>query len=105
MVLGRKRRVYRFKKTDSLADTQANCAGTANDLMQFANGRVFVDYLYPDQTSVDNIRATAGGVIKNVIHSFQGMIDQLDWMTPGVKQKAYDKTIQIGTLMLIYGNE
>ncbi|KAK5983881.1 hypothetical protein GCK32_000838 [Trichostrongylus colubriformis] len=95
MVLGRKRRVFRFKKTDNLADTQANCAGTANDLMQFANGRVFVDYLYPDQKSVDNIRATAGGVIKNVIHSFQGMIDQLDWMTPGVKQKAYDKTIQI----------
>ncbi|KAK6031799.1 peptidase family M13, partial [Ostertagia ostertagi] len=35
---------------------------------------------------------TAGGVIQNVIHSFQGMIDQLDWMTPEIKKKANEKT-------------
>ncbi|PIO69595.1 hypothetical protein TELCIR_08575 [Teladorsagia circumcincta] len=71
----------------------------ANDLMQFANGRVFIDYLYPDEKSRQMIRDTAGGVIQNVIHSFQGMIDQLDWMTPEIKKKANEKTNGIGLLM------
>ncbi|VDM57962.1 unnamed protein product [Angiostrongylus costaricensis] len=91
LVLGRKRSGFRFSHTaGTLADTQADCAGMANTLMQFANGRVFIDYLYPD----DNSR-TAGGVISNVIHSFQGMIDQLDWMSIETKKKAYNKTANI----------
>ncbi|XGW29389.1 hypothetical protein V3C99_008868 [Haemonchus contortus] len=92
LVLGRKRRVSRFGRGDQLADTQASCAGMANDLMQFANGRVFIDYLYPDQDSKAMIREKAGGVIKNVIHSFQGMIEELNWMTPDIKKKAIEKT-------------
>ncbi|VDO56324.1 unnamed protein product [Haemonchus placei] len=92
LVLGRKRRVSRFGRSDQLADTQASCAGMANDLMQFANGRVFIDYLYPDQDSKAMIREKAGGVIKNVIHSFQGMIEELNWMTPDIKKKAIEKT-------------
>uniref|UniRef100_A0A0K0D0K2 Peptidase_M13 domain-containing protein n=1 Tax=Angiostrongylus cantonensis TaxID=6313 RepID=A0A0K0D0K2_ANGCA len=110
LVLGRKRSGFRFSHTaDTLADTQADCAGVANTLMQFANGRVFVDYLYPDDSSKKMIREsitpikpdsaidsrTAGGVISNVIHSFQGMIDQLDWMSIETKKKAYDKTANI----------
>lgn len=54
--LGRKRRNIRFSKSDSLADTQANCANVANELMMFANGRVFVDYLYPDEKYKEIIR-------------------------------------------------
>lgn len=79
-------------------DLEANgpaCASVANNLMQFANGRVFVDYMYPTAQDVTNIRKSAGGIIKNVISSFQGMIDQLDWMAPDTKQKAYAKTVQI----------
>ncbi|VDK74447.1 unnamed protein product [Cylicostephanus goldi] len=63
--------------------------------MQFANGRVFIDYLYPDDASKKMIRSTAGGLISNVIHSFQGMVDQLDWMTVDTKRKAYNKTMEI----------
>ncbi|WKY06992.1 hypothetical protein Q1695_006852 [Nippostrongylus brasiliensis] len=94
-VLGRKRRGYRRVRTDNLSDTRTSCTDKANDLMQFANGRVFIDYLYPDENSRESIRRTAGGVIQNVIHSFQGMVDQLDWMTVDVKKKAYDKTAGI----------
>ncbi|KIH66995.1 peptidase family M13, partial [Ancylostoma duodenale] len=93
--LGRKRRNFRFSASATLADTQASCARMANDLMQFANGRVFIDYLYPDDDSKKNIRDTAGGLIANVIHSFQGMVDQLDWMQVDTKRKAYDKTAGI----------
>lgn len=71
------------------------CAGVANNLMQFSNGRVFVDYMYPTKSDVSNIRSSAGGIIANVITSFQGMIDQLDWMSPDTKKKAYDKTVNI----------
>ncbi|CAI2323447.1 unnamed protein product [Caenorhabditis sp. 36 PRJEB53466] len=71
------------------------CAGVANNLMQFANGRVFIDYMYPTEDDVSNVRTSAGGIIANVITSFQGMIDQLDWMSPDTKKKAYDKTVNI----------
>ncbi|KHJ82716.1 hypothetical protein OESDEN_17588 [Oesophagostomum dentatum] len=93
--LGKRRRPIRIRNTDTLADTQAGCAQSANDLMQFANGRVFVDYLYPDDDSKKQIHDTAGGLIGNVINSFQGMVDQLDWMTVDIKRKAYDKTAGI----------
>ncbi|CAJ0601297.1 unnamed protein product [Cylicocyclus nassatus] len=94
--LGRKRRrSLRSSKQNALSDTQAACAQTANDLMQFANGRVFIDYLYPDDASKKMIRSTAGGLISNVIQSFQGMVEQLDWMTVDTKRKAYNKTMEI----------
>ena len=51
---------------------EANCASMANNLMQFANGRVFIDYMYPDQASIDNIRRQVGGIIGNILTSFQG---------------------------------
>ncbi|PIC47267.1 hypothetical protein B9Z55_006678 [Caenorhabditis nigoni] len=81
--------------TAALEANGPSCASVANNLMQFANGRVFVDYMYPTDQDVANIRASAGGIIKNVISSFQGMIDQLDWMSPDTKKKAYDKTVNI----------
>ncbi|KAK6748907.1 hypothetical protein RB195_001497 [Necator americanus] len=93
--LGRQRHRPRIAKGDTLADTQTSCAEMANALMQFANGRVFIDYLYPDEKSKKMIRDTAGGLIRNVINSFQGMVDQLDWMSVDTKRKAYDKTMGI----------
>uniref|UniRef100_A0A1I7UUF2 Peptidase_M13 domain-containing protein n=1 Tax=Caenorhabditis tropicalis TaxID=1561998 RepID=A0A1I7UUF2_9PELO len=84
-----------FPPSNDIAADGPACASVANNLMQFANGRVFVDYMYPTQADVDNIRASAGGIIKNVISSFQGMIDQLDWMSADTKKKAYDKTASI----------
>ncbi|KAF1765822.1 hypothetical protein GCK72_005775 [Caenorhabditis remanei] len=81
--------------SSDIAANGPGCASVANNLMQFANGRVFIDYMYPTPQDVTNIRASAGGIIKNVISSFQGMIDQLDWMSPDTKKKAYDKTVNI----------
>ncbi|KIH44993.1 hypothetical protein ANCDUO_24972 [Ancylostoma duodenale] len=95
LVLGRKRRNIHFSQSDTLADTQANCAKVANELMMFANGRVFVDYVYPDEKYRDLIRSSAGGVMHNIIHAFQGMVDQLDWMSEATKRKAIEKSMNI----------
>ncbi|RCN53331.1 peptidase family M13 [Ancylostoma caninum] len=97
LVLGRKRRNIHFSKSDTLTDTQANCAKVANELMMFANGRVFVDYVYPDEKYKDLIRSSAGGVMHNVIHAFQSMVDQLDWMSEATKRKAIEKSMNIIT--------
>ncbi|PAV84793.1 hypothetical protein WR25_17793 [Diploscapter pachys] len=75
--------------------TEANCANMANNLMQFANGRVFIDYMYPNQASIDSIRQQVGGIIGNILTSFQGMLDQLDWMDQDTRKFAYDKTVNI----------
>lgn len=37
--------------------------------------------------------------MQNVIHSFQGMLDSLDWMSQETKRKAYEKTMGIGMLI------
>ncbi|KIH58641.1 peptidase family M13 [Ancylostoma duodenale] len=97
LVLGRKRRNIHFSESNTLADTQANCAKVANELMMFANGRVFVDYVYPDEKYRDLIRSSAGGVMHNIIHAFQGMVDQLDWMSEATKRKAIEKSMNIIT--------
>ncbi|CAD6191977.1 unnamed protein product [Caenorhabditis auriculariae] len=86
---------FRFPPAADNAPNGPGCAGAANNLMQYANGRVFVDYMYPKPSDVVNIRTVAGGIIRNVINAFQGMIDQLDWMTPDTKKIAYDKTVNV----------
>lgn len=57
VLLGKKRRrkVPRRRLADVSA-VQSSCISMANDLMQFANGRVFIDYLYPQQSDRDFIR-------------------------------------------------
>ncbi|CAB3411008.1 unnamed protein product [Caenorhabditis bovis] len=91
----RRRLVNAFKFPPSVGDNVDNgpsCAGVANELMQFSNGRVFVDYMYPTEADVQNIRNSAGGIINNIVSSFQGMIEQLDWMDADTKKKALAKT-------------
>ncbi|EYC05980.1 hypothetical protein Y032_0079g1286 [Ancylostoma ceylanicum] len=95
--LGKRRRNIHFWESSTLADTQANCAQVVNELMMFANGRVFVDYVYPDDKQKEIIRSSAGGVMHNIIHAFQGMVDQLDWMSEATKRKAIEKSMNIIT--------
>ncbi|CAI5441977.1 unnamed protein product [Caenorhabditis angaria] len=93
--LSRRKTIQNFKFETTLESNGPSCASAANSLMQFANGRVFIDYMYPTDDDVTNVRKYAGAIIANVITSFQGMIDQLDWMIPETKKLAYDKTAQI----------
>ncbi|VDM65252.1 unnamed protein product [Strongylus vulgaris] len=99
LVLGRRRPYplpyFRFKRTDNLKEVRTNCVGLANQLMQYAIGRVYIDYEYPDDAKKDLIRKKVGGMMQNVIHSFQSMLDSLDWMTKDTKHKAYNKTMDI----------
>ncbi|EYC39773.1 hypothetical protein Y032_0641g1028, partial [Ancylostoma ceylanicum] len=95
IVLGRRRPYFRFRRNDNLEDVVVNCASMANNLMQYAIGRVYIDYEYPNEEKKKLIRETAGGMMQNVIHSFQGMLDSLDWMTQETKVKAYEKTMDI----------
>ncbi|CAJ0574538.1 unnamed protein product, partial [Mesorhabditis spiculigera] len=98
--LGRSRRSTQGQKNviplmSDVSDVDVGCAGATLDLMQFSNGRVFVDVLYPDQAAKDVIRKTAGGLISNVLNAFHGMLDALDWMDDDSKKGAYDKVLNI----------
>ncbi|KHJ93361.1 peptidase family M13 [Oesophagostomum dentatum] len=97
IVLGRKRRPYfRFERSNNLKEIRTNCVGLANRLMQYATGRVYIDYEYPNDDKKKLIREKVGGMMQNVIHSFQGMLDSLDWMTEETKKEAHQKTLGIG---------
>ncbi|EYB89606.1 hypothetical protein Y032_0230g2983 [Ancylostoma ceylanicum] len=95
LVLGRRRPHFRFPKSNTVEDTQLHCVGLANQLMPYAIGRVYIDYEYPDNNKKQLIRKTTGNMMQNIIHSFQGMLDSLDWMTQKTKRKALEKTLDI----------
>lgn len=48
IALGRRRPYFRFPKGDTTEDAKMYCVGLANQLMQYAVGRVYIDYEYPD---------------------------------------------------------
>ncbi|EPB80385.1 hypothetical protein ANCCEY_00482 [Ancylostoma ceylanicum] len=81
--------------SNTVEDTQLHCVGLANQLMPYAIGRVYIDYEYPDNNKKQLIRKTTGNMMQNIIHSFQGMLDSLDWMTQKTKRKALEKTLDI----------
>ncbi|KAK6750400.1 hypothetical protein RB195_002400 [Necator americanus] len=91
-VLGRRRPSIRFSKAETPKDVESNCVKVANELMMYANGRVFIDYLYPNERSREIIRESIDAVMHNVIDAFQGMVTQLDWMTKETKLKAIEKS-------------
>ncbi|KIH59287.1 peptidase family M13 [Ancylostoma duodenale] len=95
MMLGRESLHFRFKRIDAPEDIILNCATMANRFMQYAIGRVYIDYEYPSEDKKKLIKERAGGMIQNVIHSFQGMLDSLDWMTQETKKRAYEKTMGV----------
>ncbi|RCN52359.1 hypothetical protein ANCCAN_01401 [Ancylostoma caninum] len=95
IMLGRRRPYYRFPKSNTIEDAQFYSIGLANQLMPYAIGRVYIDYEYPDDNKKQLIRKTTGGMMQNIIHSFQGMLDSLDWMTEETKRKAKEKTLDI----------
>jgi membrane metallo-endopeptidase-like protein 1 len=94
--LGRPKYIRRRERVDWHTDgskgddaTDILCAAMTVDLIQYANARFFVDALYSDGGA--GVRRTAGDVIDNILGAFNGMIDQLPWMTRASKAGAYFK--------------
>lgn len=48
--------IWARKVLDVEDDIKSACAYDTQVYLQYANARIFTDYLYPDQTSRDNIR-------------------------------------------------
>uniref|UniRef100_F1KPL9 Neprilysin-1 n=1 Tax=Ascaris suum TaxID=6253 RepID=F1KPL9_ASCSU len=92
-MLGRRRRGQTFKKDLTAAYDEPNvqCAYETVSMMQYANARIFVDYSYPNAAAVERIRTHVGGIIENILLSFRGMINRLDWMDDSTKVGAYGK--------------
>uniref|UniRef100_A0A915A9T1 Uncharacterized protein n=1 Tax=Parascaris univalens TaxID=6257 RepID=A0A915A9T1_PARUN len=92
-MLGRRRRGRTVKKDLTAAYDEPNvqCAYETVSMMQYANARIFVDYSYPNAAAVEKIRTKVGEIIENILLSFRGMINRLDWMDDSTKVGAYRK--------------
>ncbi|KAI1730222.1 peptidase family m13 domain-containing protein [Ditylenchus destructor] len=67
------------------------CAYRTMNLMPFANARVYIDQMYPDENNRDYLRGKAAELITNVVNSFKSMVDQLSWMSTKAKDGSYKK--------------
>jgi membrane metallo-endopeptidase-like protein 1 len=74
---------------DAVEPYDVQCASVTTSQMQYANARFFVDALYPNRDT--SVRKAAAAIIDNVVAAFNGMLDQLPWMTSASKVGAYGK--------------
>uniref|UniRef100_A0A1I7X7K4 PHM7_cyt domain-containing protein n=1 Tax=Heterorhabditis bacteriophora TaxID=37862 RepID=A0A1I7X7K4_HETBA len=93
--LGRRRYPSSYRLKSFTSTGPVDCAETANNVMQYATGRVFIDAIYPTKEDRIAIRKETEEVINNVITAFQGMINELNWMSTTTKNNAFKKTIDI----------
>ncbi|KIH62402.1 peptidase family M13 [Ancylostoma duodenale] len=82
---------YRQQQYDDTQMAQLSCAAESVHAMMYANGRLFIDKVYPTQKSREELRENVGKMISGVLVGFRSMIDQLSWMTPASKVGAYKK--------------
>ena len=86
----RKRRPRDMEKSDA-DEILFSCVDDTVSYFQYANARVFIDKVYPDNNTRTNLREHVRKVVEGILIGMQSMIDQLDWMTPASKQGAYNK--------------
>ncbi|VDM43568.1 unnamed protein product [Toxocara canis] len=93
LMLGRTRRGQSFRKDveASYSEPTVQCAYETLNMMQYANARIFVDYSYPDSEAISRIRKQVGDIIENILFSFRGMLNRLDWMDDETRKGAYGK--------------
>uniref|UniRef100_A0AC35TPY8 DNA repair protein REV1 n=1 Tax=Rhabditophanes sp. KR3021 TaxID=114890 RepID=A0AC35TPY8_9BILA len=95
--LGRTRPYQKMTTKEMLKDLsgqdiiEVNCAEDTVNYMQYANGRVFIDALYPTEESRQSLKNDAGKLVNSVLTAFRTMIDGLSWMTPVTKASVYLK--------------
>uniref|UniRef100_A0A914CUU7 Uncharacterized protein n=1 Tax=Acrobeloides nanus TaxID=290746 RepID=A0A914CUU7_9BILA len=93
-VLGRPRYEPVRKQKDSTNDigNQIQCAEATMNDMQYANARVFIDWIYPIAgTNRSRIRDSVQKIADSIVIGFRSMIDQIYWMSFVSKKGAYDK--------------
>ncbi|VDK17426.1 unnamed protein product [Anisakis simplex] len=72
-------------------EPSVQCAYETLEILQYANARIFVDYSYPNKEAIRRIRQQVGGIIENILMSFRGMLNRLEWMDQRTKRGAYEK--------------
>ncbi|CAI4224388.1 unnamed protein product [Auanema sp. JU1783] len=82
---------YAMKQLDDDTLIGQSCASETMDVLQYANARVFIDQIYPDQNSRNAIRTHVAKVANSILIGMRSMIDQLNWMSPQSKVGAYQK--------------
>uniref|UniRef100_A0A1I7ZNT4 Neprilysin n=1 Tax=Steinernema glaseri TaxID=37863 RepID=A0A1I7ZNT4_9BILA len=80
-----------MKFDDDEEQLKVSCAGTTMNSLMYANARLFIDKIYPDQPSRDELRKHVGNLAESILTGMQSMIDQLSWMTHYTKSGAYSK--------------
>ncbi|KAK5983880.1 hypothetical protein GCK32_000837, partial [Trichostrongylus colubriformis] len=79
------------KHYDDISQAQSDCAMETVFMLPFANGRVFIDKIYPTSESRTQMREHVAKVASSILIGFRSMLDQLNWMTPATKNGAYNK--------------
>uniref|UniRef100_A0A914D6J2 Uncharacterized protein n=1 Tax=Acrobeloides nanus TaxID=290746 RepID=A0A914D6J2_9BILA len=83
-----------FHPFDSITDDTGYNGGCMDDNVfgiQYANARLFIDGLYPNQADRDVLRNNVAQFVTLILDSFQSMLNQLGWMDQSSKQGAYAK--------------
>ncbi|EYC29504.1 hypothetical protein Y032_0006g3009 [Ancylostoma ceylanicum] len=85
------KRRYEQRQFDDVTESQLSCAQETIFSLPYANARVFIDNIYPDDASRAQIRENVAKIASSILIGFRSMLDQLDWMTPATKSGAYSK--------------
>ncbi|KHN81628.1 Neprilysin-2 [Toxocara canis] len=84
-------RTFELNAAAKYQDVQTQCSYEAVYAMQYSTGRIFIDSHYPNSAAIQRINSSANAIMYNILKSFQGMLDRLDWMDETTKKTAYTK--------------